>query len=118
LTSEMLIEALEKSQGFIHHAREYIFQKTGYRPSRHIIKSRIKEWGMEDYLYDMRTSLVETCKRKAFHKAVADGDNTCLFWILNRYGHHLDFLDGIDSETESKRGWKTLLEHVKSTPQP
>lgn len=115
LTPEDLIEALQKSQGFIHHTCEYLYQKTGHKPSRHTIKARIKEWGMEEFLEDIRLNLVESCKRKAFYKAAADGDNHCLFWILNRYGHHLDFLDAADAETESKRGWKTLLEHVKTT---
>ncbi len=115
LSPELLIEALEKSQGFINHARKYIFQKTGHTPSRSTIKSRIKQWGMEEFVEDIRVSLVETCKRKAFYKAVEDGDNHCLFWVINRYGHHVDFLDAIDAETESKRGWKTLLEHVKTT---
>lgn len=68
---------------------------------------------MQDWLDEVRKSLVEDCLSKTFAKGVAQGDNNCLAWVLEKYGHHVDFLDGKDVETESKKGWKELLTHVK-----
>jgi hypothetical protein len=115
LTPEMLIEALEKNKGFILAAVKHIKSVYGISISYSTVKSRINEWGMEDWLNDIRTSLVEDCMRRTFHKGIEKGDNHCIFWVLEKYGHHIDFLSGKDTETESKKGWKELLQHVKIT---
>lgn len=114
-TCEQLIEALSKSRGFILSAKKYLEHTYGIRTSFKRIKTKIKLWEMQDWLDDIRKSLVEDCLSKTFAKAVAQGDNTCLGWIIEKYGHHVDFLDGKDVETESKKGWKELLQIVKGT---
>lgn len=113
LTYEHLVEALESTRGFILAAKKYIEKTWGYSVGYSTIKSRIIEWGMEDWLDDIRKSLVEDCLARTFHNGIKNGDNTCLSWVLKTYGHHVDFLGGIDTETESKKGWRELLEYVK-----
>lgn len=116
-SAEELIEALEQCQGFIETARKLLEKKKGGKISTHKIKNRIELWGMKEWLAELRKELVAKCMRKAFHKAAVEGDNTCMFWAINKYGHHVDFLEGVDSNTESQRGWKVLLDYVKGTPQ-
>lgn len=116
LTSEHLIEALEKSKGFILGAKKYIKQTFGYDVGYQTIKSRINDWGMQDWLDDIRKELTEDCLKKTYAKAIMEGDNHCIFWVLNKYGHHLDWLQSDETDTESKKGWKELLKHVKRTP--
>jgi hypothetical protein len=117
LTFEHLVEALIESRGFVLGAKKYIKKKFSYDVGYAIIKSRINEWGMQEWLDDLRRSLVEDCMKKAFHKGISEGDNHCIFWVLEKYGHHVDFLDGKDSETESKKGWKVLLDYIKTAPE-
>lgn len=113
LTHEHLTEALMETKGFILSAQKYLKKKYGYRPDTGTIKKRIEEWGMHEWLEDIRKSLVEDCLQKTFHKGIAQGDNHCIFWVLEKYGHHVDFLGGKDTETESKKGWRELLAYVK-----
>jgi len=117
LTFEHLSKALIETRGFVLAAKRYIKKEFGYDVDYSTIKNRISEWGMQEWLDDLRRSLVEDCMQKAFHKGIADGDNHCIFWALEKYDHHVDFLDGKDSETASKKGWKVLLEYVKTTPE-
>ncbi len=117
LTYDHLVEALTETRGFIYAAKKYIKRKFDYDVCYQTINSRIKEWEMQDWLDDQRKSLVEDCMQKAFHKGIADGDNHCLFWVMDKYGHHVNFLDGKDSETESKKGWKVLLDYIKNAPE-
>ena len=118
MTVEQLIEALEANKGFILASQRYIKKKYGFEPNTHTVKKKIKEWGLTEWLYDIRTELVENCMQRAFHKGIAEGDNHCIFWTLEKYGHHVDFLDGKDTETESKKGWRELLEYVKGNTEP
>jgi len=115
-TCEQLIEALEKTRGFVLSAQKYLLKTYGIKASYHTMKTMIRDWGMEDWLDEIRKSLVEDCLNKTFAKGIQDGDNHCIFWVLEKYGHHADFLGGIDAETESKKGWKELLSHVKGSP--
>lgn len=112
-TPEQLIDALEKSRGFILAAKKYLLKVYGIKTGYSTIQSWIKHWDMQDWLDEIRKSLVEDCLNKTFAKGVAEGDNHCIFWILEKYGHHVDFLDGKDAETESKKGWRELLEQQK-----
>lgn len=114
LTPEHLIEAFEKSKGFILGAKKYIKYTFGYDVAYKTIKSRIHEWGMQDWIDDIRKELVENCMQRTFAKAIQDGDNHCIFWVLEKYGHHIDFLDSKETETQSKKGWKELLDYVKA----
>jgi hypothetical protein len=116
-TFEQLVEALEKSRGFILAAKKYLFKVYNIQAGYRTIKSCVRMWGMEEWLDDIRKSLVEDCLSKTFAKGIAEGDNHCIFWVLEKYGHHLDFLDGIETEQESKKGWRELLGHVKGTPE-
>lgn len=116
-TCEQLIEALEKSRGFVLAAQKYLFKTYDIQASYNTMKSCIKMWDMQDWLDDIRKSLVEDCLSKTFHKGIANGDNHCIFWVLEKYGHHVDFLDGKETEQESKKGWRELLDHVKGTPE-
>lgn len=118
LVVEDLIEALTKTQGFLHAAKRYLKKHKNCDLCYNALKKRVKEWGLEEWLKDMRTSLAEDCLQKAFHKGISEGDNHCIFWVLERYGHHVDFLDSKDTETESKKGWRELLEYVKEAPKP
>lgn len=118
LKVEHLTEALEKNKGFILASKRYIKKTYGYDVSFATLKSRIMEWGLDEWLLDIRKELAEDCLNRAFHKGIAEGDNHCIFWVLDRYGHHVDFLDSRDTETESKKGWKELLTYVKATAQP
>jgi hypothetical protein len=117
LTCEHIIDALDKNKGFVFAAKRYIKKTYGYDVGYNTIKKRIKEWGMEDWLYDMRKTLVEDCLQKTFAKSIADGDNSSIMWVLDRYGHHLDFLDSADTDTQSKKGWKELLDYIKADTQ-
>jgi len=112
-TADQLIEALTKSRGFILAAKKYLYNVYGIKTGQSTIKNWIKEWGMEEWLDEIRRSLVEDCLNKTFAKGVAEGDNACLFWVLEKYSHHIDFLGGKDTETESKKGWREILDHVK-----
>ena len=112
-TCDQLIEALSKSRGFILAAKKYLMHTYGIKTGYSTIKTCIKNWGMDDWLDEVRKSLVEDCLNKTFAKGVAEGDNHCLMWVLEKYGHHIDFLDGKDTETESKKGWRELLEREK-----
>ena len=117
-TAEQLIEALQVSRGFILAAKKYLLKtydiKTGYST----IKTCIKQWGMEEWLDEIRQSLVEDCLAKTFAKAIAQGDNHCIFWVLDKYAHHIDFIDGRETEQESKKGWRELLDYVKRPLEP
>lgn len=117
VTAEDIAEALHQSKGFLFNALDIIKKNTGHQMTVNTLKNRIRDWGLEEYLYDIRTHLVESCKKTLIYKAIKEKDNMCLFWILKRYGHHVDFINSVDSETESKRGWKALLEHVKTAPE-
>ncbi len=115
LTVEPLIEALEHSRGFIGATQKYIKKRWNFEVPLSTIRNKIREMNCEEWLTDIRKGLAEDCLRKTILKGVQDGDTSCLFWVLNRYGHHVDFLDTQDSETESKKGWKDILDHVKAT---
>lgn len=112
-TCEQLIEALEKSRGFILASQKYLLKVYGIKTGYSTIKSCIRMWDMQDWIDDIRKSLVEDCLAKTFHKGIAEGDNHCIFWVLDKYAHHIDFLDGKDTDQESKKGWRELLDHVK-----
>jgi len=116
-TADQLIEALTHSRGFILSAKKYLLKVYGITTGYSTIKTCIKNWEMGDWLDEIRKSLVEDCLNKTFAKGVADGDNHCIFWILEKYGHHVDFLDGKDTETESKKGWRELLDYQKRPPE-
>jgi len=112
-TADQLIEALTKTRGFVLAAKKYLLNVYGVETGVRTIKICIERWGMQEWLDEIRKSLVEDCLNKTFAKGIADGDNHCLFWVLEKYAHHIDFLDGKDAETESKKGWRELLDHVK-----
>jgi len=117
LTPELLIEALEENQGFVLSSIKWLKAEKNWNTSYKKVKTRIADWGMEDWLYDLRSSLAERCMKRVFYKGCAEGDNHCLFWVLHKYGHHVDFLDSADTQTESMKGWKELLDYVKATPE-
>lgn len=118
LTFEHLKEALEKERGFILSAKKYLKREFNIDVNYKTVKARIEEWGMQEFIDDLRKSLVEDCLHRTFDKGINKGDNHCIFWVLEKYSHHIDFLGGKDTETESKKGWKVLLEYVKATPEP
>jgi len=88
-----LIEALSKCHGLVLTSSKYIEKKWGYKISPNTIRTVMKNEGMDDFLDDIRKGSVELCLRKTFDKGIADGDNHCLFYILNQYKQHLDFLE-------------------------
>lgn len=112
-SAEQLIEALEASRGFILAAKKYLKKTYDIDTNYSTIKNWIRVWDMHEWLDEIRQKLVEDCLNKTFAKAIAEGDNQCIFWVLGKYSQHIDFLDGKDDEQESKKGWKELLEHVK-----
>jgi hypothetical protein len=114
LKCEQLIEALTKTRGFILAAKKYLSITYRIEIGCETIKKRIALWGMQDWLDELRKSLVEDCLQKTFSKGIAEGDNHCLMWVLDKFGHHTDFLDGKDTETQAKKGWKELLDYVKA----
>lgn len=118
LTFEALAEALIESSAFISQTRKILLKKHNIDVGRDLILNRIKEWEMGEFVDDIRRGLVETTLSRTFQKAIQEGDNTCMFWVLNKYGHHADFLSSAETDTESKRGWRVLLEHVKATIEP
>lgn len=115
LTHEQLSEALIKTKGFVLAAVKLLNHEYGVDVSHSVVRSRIKEWGMEYMIDDLRKSLVENCLSRTFHKAIQEGDNHCIFWVLQKYGHHVEFLGSKDSETESKKGWKEILNVLKGS---
>jgi hypothetical protein len=52
---------------------------------------------------------------KTFAKAIDEGDKSCLFWVLEKYGHHADFLGIQQLNTDSEKGWEKILSNVKQT---
>jgi len=68
-------------------------KKWGYDIGTKTIKSKIQMEGLDEWLDDIRKSLVEDCMKKTFLKGIQDGDNHCLFWVLNHYKQHIDFLE-------------------------
>lgn len=114
ISHEHLCEALEQSRGFYHAAKRYIKTKWGYGVDSETIKKRVKEWGMEDWLADIRKGVVEQCLDKTYAKAIENGDNACMFWVLERYGHHIDYLEQKKEVTDSEKGWKVILSNVKA----
>src|ERR1044072_9793297 len=92
LTPEMLSGALEESKGFVLAALKALRKEYELDISYSLIKSRSKEWGMEEWLEDLRKGLVEDCMNRVFYKGIQKLDNHCIFWVLEKYGHHVDFL--------------------------
>ncbi len=117
-TCEQLIEALEKNRGFVLAAQKYLLRTYGIKASYNTMKTMIRNWGMKDWLAEIRKSLVEDCLNKTFAKGIQEGDNHCIFWVLEKYAHHVDFLDAVDAEQESKKGWKEILLNVKRNTEP
>src|SRR6187401_1265205 len=101
-TCEQLIESLERTKGFVLSAQKYLRNTYGIDASYYTMRSKIKEWDMVDWVDEIRKGLVEECMAKTFYKAIQEGDNHCIFWVLDKYQHHVDFLDSKDTETESR----------------
>lgn len=116
LTAELLIEALEENKGFILAAARYLQKNHGLKVDSGYIKKMCEEWGMNDWLLSIRKGLAEECMRKTMQKGIVEGDNQCLFWVLNKYGHHVDYLDSRDENSEAKQGWQEILAYVKGPP--
>ena len=93
-----LIEALQETRGFVLAAQKYISKKWGYKISKDAIKTAIRDNGMEEWLDDIRKSLVEDCMTKTFAKAIKEGDNACMFWVLGKYKQHIDFLEASEND--------------------
>lgn len=91
-TAEELIEALEDSHGIIASAATYLKEKYGYKVHRDWIKSRISWWGMEEQLIRWRTDGVEKAFARRLSNALKDGNEFSIGWMLDRYGHYVDFL--------------------------
>jgi len=89
---DQLIEALDRSKGFILEARRYIKKKWGYNLSRRLIEAKIKSEGMEEWLADVRCGIIEDCMRKVIYKALHEGDSKSLIWLLEKFGQHINFL--------------------------
>jgi hypothetical protein len=115
LTYEQLSEALIKSKGFVLAAVKILNIEYGIDVSHSVVRARIKEWGMEHWIDELRKSLVESCLARTFHKAIQEGDNHCIFWVLQKYAHHVDFLGSKETESESKKGWKEILGVLKGS---
>ena len=88
-----LIEALDKCRCFTAQAQRYIKAKWGYYMHTATISRLIREEGIEEWVNDVRRELVEDSMTKVFRKAIQDGDNQCLMWIMNKYKQHVDFLE-------------------------
>ncbi len=108
-----LMEALSQSQGFIVSTQSYIMKKWGLNYPSTILTKMIKKYNLVDYVNQLRKKMVEDCYRKTYAKGVQEGDTICMQWYLNRYGHHVDFLDTAEGETDSKRDTKGILERIK-----
>jgi len=90
---EHLMEALERCRCFVAQSQKYIKAKWGYYMSTQTINRLIREEGIDEWVNDVRRELVEDSMTKVFKKAIHDGDNQCLMWVLNKYKHHIDFLE-------------------------
>lgn len=96
LSHDHLVEALYQNYGIIGSTIDWIEEKYGYRISRHTVMSRIKTWGMEDYVTDCRIRGVDKARRKRFANGIDNGIETALGWIIHMYGHHAEFLEPRD----------------------
>jgi len=114
LTIPNLMEALQHNHGFLLASQQYIAKKWNLHYSDKILKKMIKDFGLTDFINQIRSKIVEDCYRKTYLKGVQEGDATSLQWYLNRYGHHVDFLDTVDGESDSKRDTKSILERITS----
>lgn len=114
LTAEMLIEAIQHSMGFISQVQQYLSKQFDVIVSYQTIKSRIEDWGMEDILTEQRVIITEKALKKSYQKSIEEGDNTCIGWVLNKWGHHVDWLPEAKPEVESEKGWKNILKIAKN----
>lgn len=96
LTFELLCESLDVNFGILNSTRNYLLTVHKVDVSVSTIRSKIKLWGMEEYLVECRIRGVEEALYKRFSQGIKDGDNTALTWILNKYGHHADFLKPLE----------------------
>jgi len=96
-TAEELIEALEACHGITGSAVQYLREKYHIAVGREYISSRIKAWGMEDFLKECRVKGIERGLTKMLSKALDDGNEKALMWMLEKYGHHCDFLSAKES---------------------
>jgi hypothetical protein len=118
LTQDHLCEALYECKGFLHASKKYIKEKWGYSVDTETMKRRIELLGLQGWLDDIRKDLVEQCFRKTYAKAVEDGDKQCMFWILDKYGHYVNFLEPMKEKADSEKGWKVILQRVKQNIEP
>lgn len=116
ITVELLTEVLAETNGMLNTATKILKEKHAIGVSSKTLVKYIDLWGMQEWIEDMRSSIVEDCFNKTYMKGLVEGDNQCLFWVLDRYGHHLKFLERNDVQTESRKGWKEILERVKEPP--
>ncbi|CAB4166311.1 hypothetical protein UFOVP844_22 [uncultured Caudovirales phage] len=114
LSVDKLVEALMQSQGFLSAAQSYIAKKWQYHFSLPTLRKSIERYNLTEYVNEMRSKIVEDCYRKTYQKAVVEGDNTCLQYYLENYGHHVDFLGSKDTETTMKGNVKEILATIKS----
>lgn len=113
LTCEMLVDAFIESNGLIHKAKKLLQRDHNIQVSVAEIKRAVTAWGMEDFLQEIRSGMVESCFDTTYNKALG-GDNQSLFYIQEKFGHHLDFLpEKESSDTDSHKGWKEILENIK-----
>ena len=118
LEFEHVRDALIEAKGFIYEAIRIIKKRHGYDVAHQTIRDRIKEWDLEDWLNDLRKTLTEDCLRRAYAQGIAEGDKHCIFWVLNKWGHLLDWLPEKEEENVSKKGWETLLDYAKGMAEP
>lgn len=118
LTEEILVESLVENNGMYHATVRSIRQKHDIPITMDHLKRHITLWGMEDFVHEIRAGMVENCFSKTYEKGVQKGDNQCLFYVMDKFGHHLEFLPEREIETESNKGWQNILGIIKDSSEP
>lgn len=101
LFPEQLIEAMEASHGIIGSATKYIQSTWGCKISYSALKKQLEEWQMSDWIVELRKSAVEKCINKTLSKGIDEGDNACLFKMIDKYGSCAEFLSDNNSINNS-----------------
>ena len=115
LTFDEIRDAVVAAHGIYGSACKYVQSMYGICIQRKELVKYIQDWGLEEYIDSIRKQAVEGALHRTIAKGIEEGDNAALFWFLNKYGHHADFLAPQGGEEgESKDGWKQILQAVRS----
>lgn len=115
VSHEQVQEALEVTHGLIQPACQYIFKTWGIKIAPSTIEHRIKLWGMEDYVYDLRRRVLEKVLNRRIENAIR-GDNFAAQWLLEKFGHHVNWLKPREEMANKDQGTViAVIDHMSKS---